>query len=232
MGLGNVVWVVALGVGSWARVAFCASELAPGSALPAELEPSEAEVFEALLHEGDTVAARRRFDELGLLVGLGLGYPLLSRVSIEASPWDAVAVGGEGGLSFWGGAIGGYARVRPWVWGGQGRALLSALSLQAGYRYMSYGDEPFSGWFSSLCHADCARPLVSSTFSHWLDFQAGFEHAFAAGWVLRYAMGAAWLPRAPAWACTSEGQAASCGDVSLPASTSFSSVVVLSKAVF
>ena len=94
----------------------------------------------AVLPDSDSVAQkRRRFDELGLRLGVGsslVNASFLTALYTEVDAADRMAIGGEVGLSSWGLLAGGYVRLRPVIWGGRARRALHAITLDAGYRYM------------------------------------------------------------------------------------------------
>jgi hypothetical protein len=214
-------------------------EVRPGTALPPEQPAPEAARYEALLQgepvlqDEDGVEKRRRFDDLRL--GLGLGAANVSywtSLSTEVDALDRVALGGEVGLSFWGLMAGGYARARPVVWGGLGRRTLHALTLQLGYRYMQYGDDPYAGFLSSACHDDCEPVRYLSEPTHFVTLQAGFEHSFPSGWGIRYGVGAALMAGQPDWRCERAKAPSPCDAASAPAGQLLHTEFVVSRAIF
>jgi hypothetical protein len=196
--------------------ALLAAEIRPGDALPTEELPPEAQRYEAALQgqaldaEGNTVVERRRFDaravQLGLGTGLGMPTALLGGYA-ELTPWDRLSFGVEAGLTFWGPAGGGYVRLRPIVWGGEGRRLLNAFVFQASYTVMRDGE------------IDLMPCVDSCRTVHYLDrtaqvaaISAGFEHQLASGWSIRYDFGVGHALFATAWKCASydDGKSAPC----------------------
>jgi hypothetical protein len=218
-----------------------AQELRPGMALTPDQLPPEASHYEALLQgeplsqDGDTVEKRRRFDDQALRIGIGMGVAVGSfglALYTEVDAGDRLALGSEVGLSLWGLMAGGYLRVRPAVWGGRQRRALHALTLQGGYRYMQYGEDPFSGILASACHGDCDRVHFLNAPAHFITLEAGFEHAFASGWGIRYSMGAALMAGEPDWRCEKVRQPISCADGSAPDRQLLVTRFVLSHAIF
>jgi hypothetical protein len=214
-------------------------DVRPGTALPPEQPTPEAARYEALLQNEpvlqgeDSVEKRRRFDDLRL--GLGLGAANVSywaAFSTEIDALDRVALGGEVGLSLWGLMAGGYARVRPVVWGGRGRRTLHALTLQLGYRYMQYGEDPYAGILSSACHGDCERVRFLSEPAHFVTLEAGVEHAFPSGWAIRYGLGAAVMANEPDWRCERAEAPSPCDADSAPARQLLLTKFVLTRAIF
>jgi hypothetical protein len=217
-------------------------DIRPGVALPPDQPTPEAAHYEALLQgepvlpAGDTVVEeRRRFDDRPLRVGLGvsqLNSALLTALYTEVDAADRLALGGEVGVSMWGWLAGSYVRFRPAIWGGRGGRALHALSLNGGYRYMQYGDDPWSGILSAACHGDCERVEHVSRPLHFLTLGGGFEHSWQSGWLMRYALGVSFATDQPSWSCRRAGQAVPCGSEKPPASTQIFLGFVFSRAVF
>jgi hypothetical protein len=193
------------------------AEIQPGDALPADQLPPEAQQFEAALHgqpvdaDGNSVVERRRFDaravQLGLGTGLGMPTALLGGY-VELTPWDRLSVGAEGGLTFWGLAGGAYVRLRPIVWGGEGRRLLNAFVLQASYTVMRDGE-----FISLPCiSSPCAEVGYLDRTAQVGALSAGFEHQFSSGWSIRYDFGVGRALFATAWKCAryDDGRSAPC----------------------
>ncbi len=207
-------WWVGLAVLGWTGIS-AAEELRPGVALSRQLLSPEAAHYEDLLQQrGDSVDKRRHFDAHRLYLGVGLGGTILSSlvtVSLEANPWDRLALGVEGGVSAWGTSISPYARLRPIVWSGQQHRALNAVTVMVGYRYMAYGDVPLAGVVSAACHgSDCDRPYYLNHMAHFLGWELGTEHAFWKGWSLRWGIGAQHLLVEPDWQCAVAHQPAKC----------------------
>lgn len=216
-------------VGTAAQGAF-AEDLRPGMALPPDqltadaaryerlLQGDESPASDTLLQGEDTGENRRQFDDrlvhFGLSLRMARATPAAGLFS-ELDVWDRLVIGTEAALSLWGPAAAVYLRGRPLVWGGRGRGLLNALTVQTEYRYMAYGDESF-GLTALLCHADCDRPSFIDMPAHFVVLEAGFEHAFAGGFSLRYAWGAAFELTQPAWRCRVGRQLAPCADEQPP----------------
>lgn len=185
-------------------------DIRPGTALSVEDLPPEAQGYERLRRPAaaadpepldiDTVAERRHFDDQIFHAGIGTGFgtPVgMLGAFVEANPWEAVALGVGGGVSFWGPAGGAYVRLRPFVWGGQGQRVLHAFTLQTSYTFMRDGD---------LDLMPCIEACTSEV--RFLDrtgqfgaLSAGFEHRLASGWTFRYDFGAAHALSATPWKC-------------------------------
>jgi hypothetical protein len=189
-----------------------------GEALPIAELPAEAQQFEAALQgyqlspAGDTVEERRHFDDRLVEVGLGAGLGMPGTVwgtYAELTPWDRLTVGLEAGLSFWGPAGGGYFRLRPIVWGGEGTKLLNAFVLQASYTVMRHGPFPFS---MPCISSPCPEIGYLNRTALVGALSAGFEHQFASGWHIRYDFGIGRALFATAWKCArfDDGSAAPC----------------------
>jgi hypothetical protein len=216
-------------------------DVRPGTALPPEQPTSEAARYEAMLQgepvlqDEDSVENRRRFDD-ALRLGLGLATvhaTPLTALYTEVDAHDRLALGGELGLTLWGLLAGGYVRLRPVIWGGRSRGVLSGFTLDAGYRYMQYGDSPFDDILASACHDDCERVRYLSRPTHFLALGAGFEHAFASGWSIRYSIGAAFAVKEPDWRCELGREPVACGgEATHPTLQTFLTSFVLSRAIF
>lgn len=210
--VGAAVIVLAL----HARTA-AAREIQPGDALdPEELSP-EARAFESALEEspvdatGHSVVERRRFDADwgGVGIGTGLGMPgALIGAYAELTPWERTTLGAELGLNFWGPAGGAYFRLRPIIWGGDGRKLLNAFVLQASYTLMRDGPIDLMPCIDACSEA----PLYQVRTAQAGALSAGFEHQFASGWSLRYDFGVGRVLSATTWSCKSfqDGSATPC----------------------
>lgn len=216
------------------------ADLRPGMALPPDQAAPDAARYEALLHgrdpemlpEDDSVVPRRQFDDRLLHIGAGLNlaatFPAAS-VFVEFGLWDRLALGVEGSASIWGRGTGLHVRGRPIIWGGRrGRRVLHALTLQAQYRYMAYG-EPFG---IPLCHTDCDGPRFIDMPVHFSVLEAGFEHAFAEGLTLRYAWGAALQLNQPEWRCHTARTPVPCADKAPPPASLFVASFNVSYGIF
>jgi hypothetical protein len=232
-------WLVGLALGCCAARA--AGEIRPGDALSPELSSPEAAKYEALLQGrelelgDDSVEERRQFTARRLRCGAGIGFIEFmpqAQLVLEVDVWDRLALGLEGGINVWGGEAGGYLRLRPFVWGGRGRRPLHAFTLQAGYRYMGYGEDYLLGLGSVACHGDCDLPQFQPSTAHFLVAEAGFEHALWSGWTVRYAMGATFMVSRPAWRCEAQHEPVDCADHQPPASATFVHGVTLTRALF
>lgn len=194
----------------------------PGMALEAEYLPPGARSDEGqqpgdvdLGQSDDTVGNRRHFDEQRFHAGLGIGVGVpvgALGLYLEANVWDRLALGVGGGLGLWGPSVGGYARLRPVVWGGEGRRRLNAVTLEAGYGYMSYGGDILGGFNLMPCIDNCepSRHHVPVP-SHVGALSLGLEHALWNGFTLRYAIGGAQLLATPIWRCELEDEPVPCG---------------------
>jgi len=157
------------------------------------------------------VEERRRFDgrllQLGAGTGLGMPGAILGGYA-ELTPWDRFTVGVEAGFTFWGPAGGGYARLRPIVWGGEGRRLLNAFVLQASYTVMRDGELDLMPCIDSPCSEVGYLPRTAQVGA----LSAGFEHQLASGWSIRYEFGVGHALFATAWKCArfDDGSAAPC----------------------
>lgn len=192
-------------------------DIQPGDALAPEELPADARPFEAALWgapvdaTGNSVVERRRFDArwAALGVGTGLGMPVaLVGAYAELTPWERTTVGVEGGLTFWGLAGGGYVRLRPIIWGGEGRKLLNAFVLQVSYTLMRDGQLDLLPCIDSCSQRVHYLPRTAQVGA----LSAGFEHQFASGWSIRYDFGFGHVLSATAWKCTrfDDGKAAPC----------------------
>jgi hypothetical protein len=201
-------------------------EIRPGMALSPEDLPPEAQHYERLLHgdatadrlrwDDDSVDERRHFDDHALHVGFatGLGTPVgMAGAFAEANPWDALALGMGGGVTFWGLAGGAYVRLRPLAWGGHGRGALHAFTLQTSYTYMQYGEFLFTP-----CIDTCDGGQVLGGTAQFGALSAGFEHQLASGWTFRYDFGVAHALFATPGKCAryDTGAAVPCGGDSNP----------------
>jgi hypothetical protein len=190
--------------------------------LQPEQLPPEARHYEKLLsgtavdETDDTVDDRRQFDAQRFHAGseFGVGVPFGDLgLYVEVNVWDRLALGIGGGISYWGLAGGTYARLRPIVWGGEGRHVLNAITVEAGYAYMSYGGDPLGGLHLFPCIEECHPSAYHvSVGSHIGALSIGLEHALWNGFTLRYAVGGARLLATPKWRCELEGRPAACAD--------------------
>jgi hypothetical protein len=195
-------------------------------ALAPEDLPPEAQHYERLLRgdatadpvdwEDDSVDERRHFNDhvWHMGIGTGLGTPLgMVGAFVEANPWDAIALGVGGGVTFWGLAGGAYGRLRPFAWGGQGQRALHAFTIQASYTYMQYGEVLFSP-----CIDACDDVHALDRTAQLGALSAGFEHQLASGWTFRYDFGAAHVLFATPWQCAryDTGAAVPCSGESNP----------------
>lgn len=212
--------VVALAAASsgLAGMASAATDIQPGMALPPQDLPPEAH-YERLLSDApnadpmgwanDTVDERRHFDDhtLHLGMGSGVGTPVgLIGAFLEADLLDGMAVGAGAGVTHWGPAGGGFVRLRPFVWGGQGERVLHAFTLQSSYTYMLHGKEPLTdvdiGFFQCEGASSCEpEPDFVPHAGHFLSLSAGFEHALVSGWSFRYDFGFAGALNHSDWEC-------------------------------
>jgi hypothetical protein len=197
-------------------------QIQPGMALDPRDVPPEARQYEGLLQGDsslsggdDTVENRRHFDDrrfhIGTAAGVSVSLGSLGAF-VEADVWDRLALGGGGGIGVWGPAVGTYARLRPFVWGGVGKNTLSAFTLELGYGYMSYGGDAFGGLDLMPCIEEC-KPSVHhrSVFSHFGSFSAGLEHALFFGLSIHYSVGYGRLLSAPSARCELENVPVDCG---------------------
>jgi len=188
----------------------------PGMALGTE----DARYYEKLLQApsptDNTVEESRHFSDRPFQLGVGLGGvggPLgLLGMYGEVSVWDRLALGAGFGVDFWGFATGGYARLRPIAWGGEGKRLLNALTVQAGYSYMAYGE------LDLLPCIDACSPEMSysNAYSHFGTITLGMEHLLWGGFTFRYDVGWAHLLMPPKWSCELEHRAIPCGSGPAP----------------
>ncbi len=218
MGLGAALGLVAAG-------ARAEQPIQPGMALdPEQLSPEAARYEQALqgrpVGEGDdSVENRRHFDDHpiygGVLTGLAVPGGTLG-LFLEANVWDRLAIGAAGGVSPWGPTGGGYVRLRPIVWGGEGENVLSAITIDVGYAYMMYGGDILPD-IDFTCGEDCRRtPHHVSVPSHVGTIGVGLEHALFKGFSFRYGVGYGRLLQVPAWRCELEGQPSACWSESEP----------------
>jgi hypothetical protein len=197
--------------------ALASPEIQPGDALAPDDLPPEAQRFERAL-QGEPVGAadnsvdeRRRFNarltEVGLGTGLGMPAALLGAYA-ELHPWDRLAIGAEAGLTLWGPAGGAYVRLRPIVWGGEGRRLLNSFVLQASYTIMRDGELDLMPCISSPCR----EVGYLNRTAQFGALSAGFEHQLASGWSIRYDFGVGRALFATAWKCArfDDGTRAAC----------------------
>ena len=193
-----------------AGTALAAPDIRPGTALSPEDLPPEAQGYERLLRadsaadpppqNSDTVVERRHFDDqvFHAGIGTGLGTPVgMLGAFLEANPWDAVALGLGGGVTFWGPAGGAYLRLRPLVWGGQGQRVLHAFTLQTSYTYMRDGELELM----SCIEACPSRVRFLDRTAQFGALSTGFEHRLASGWTFRYDFGVAHSWLATPWKC-------------------------------
>lgn len=188
-----------------AESALASPEIRPGDALaPGDLPP-EAQQFEAALQgqsvdaAGNSVVERRRFDArwVGVGFGIGLGMPsALVGGYVELTPWERFTVGVEAGLNFWGPAGGAYVRLRPIIWGGEGRNLLNAFVLQASYTIMRDGELDMMP-----CIHACRELEYLNRTAQYGGLSAGFEHQLASGWSIHYDFGVGRALFATPWKC-------------------------------
>jgi hypothetical protein len=186
--------------------ALASPEIQPGDALgPDDLAPEAQRPESALRGErmgaGDnSVDERRRFNarlaQVGLGTGLGMPAALLGGYA-ELNPWDRFAIGAEAGLTLWGAAGGAYVRLRPFIWGGEGRRLLNAFVLQASYTIMRHGELDLMPCISSPCR----EVGYLNRTAQFGALSAGFEHQLASGWSIRYEFGVGRALFATAWKC-------------------------------
>lgn len=222
--LGAALWAAMSGLAGTAL----AEDIRPGMAISPEDLPPEAQHYERLLRgdssadsrswDDDSVDERRHFHDHLLHAGLatGVGTPVgVLGAYFEVDPWDALAVGVGGGVSFWGPSGGGFLRLRPYVWGGQGNGALHAFTLQTSYTYMLHGEDPlrdveFGFYDCEVGACPEAEPEFVPTGAHFLSLSAGFEHAFYSEWSIRYEYGFARALSATKWQCTMGGRPAPC----------------------
>ena len=202
----------------WSAPSWGSPQIQVGDALPTEELPAEAQQFEAALQghplggTGDTVEERRRFDarlvQLGGGIGLGMPAALLGGYA-ELTPWERITLGLEAGVNFWGPAGGGYVRLRPIVWGGEGRRLLNAFVLQASYTVMRDGPVPL---FMPCISSPCREVGYLNRTAQVGAISAGFEHEWASGFSIRYDFGVGRALSATAWKCArfDDGSSAPC----------------------
>jgi hypothetical protein len=220
--LGIAIWAAGNGLtgNAWAD-----PEIGPGMALSPEDLPPEAQHYERLLRGDatgdplrwdDTVDERRHFNDhiFHAGTGTGLGTPVgMVGAFLEANPWDALALGLGGGVTYWGLAGGAYVRLRPFAWGGQGQRALHAFTLQTSYTYMQYGDFLFMP-----CVDGCGDVHVLGGTAQFGAVSAGFEHQLVSGWTFRYDFGVAHVLFATPGKCAryGTGEAVACSGGSNP----------------
>lgn len=221
LGLGAALWVSAPG-------AFAGEPPQPGMALDPQDLPPEARHYERLLRDDpalggsdDSVENRRHFDaqrlQAGTVVGMAVPQGNLG-VFLEVNAFDWLALGAGGGMSIWGPTGGGYARLRPIVWGGVGHNVLSAITLELGYAYMNYGGQPFGGIDLMPCIEECHESVERvSVPSHFGAVSVGLEHSLPFGISLRYGVGYTHLLATPAWRCELGSRPVDCGSDPEPA---------------
>jgi hypothetical protein len=135
-----------------------------------------------------------------------MGTPLgLAGMFVEVDPWDRLALGAGVGLTFWGPTAGGFLRLRPLVWGGEGQRLLNAFTLQASYAWARDGELDVLP-----CIEVCERPRYLDRSVQLGALSAGFEHSTASGWTFRYDFGAARALRSSPWRCELDGEPVAC----------------------
>lgn len=214
-------------MGGLAGTATAAPDIRPGMALSPQDLPPEAQ-YERLISDDpnadpmgracDTVDERRHFDDrtLHLGIGTGVGTPVgLLGAFLEADVLDGMAVGAGAGVTAWGPAGGGFLRLRPFVWGGQGERVLHAFTLQSSYTYMLHGKEPLRDVDFGFFHCDGAsscepEPDFVPHAGHFLSLSAGFEHALVSGWSFRYDFGFASALNDSNWECAFGSTRAPC----------------------
>jgi hypothetical protein len=217
------------------------AEIGPGMALSPEDLPPEAEHYERLLRgdptgdswdgEDDSVDERRHFNDHVVHVGMGTGFgtPLgMAGAFLEANPWDALALGMGGGVTFWGPAGGAYVRLRPFAWGGHGQRVLHAVTLQTSYTYMRDGELRLM----TCIHTPCDEVGFLNRTAQLGALSAGFEHQLASGWTFRYDFGVARALFATPWECAryDTGAAAACSGYA-PTDTLFVGTFAISHAL-
>ncbi len=197
-------------------VSLASPAIQPGDALEPEALPAEAQRLEAALQgqplgaAGNSVEERRRFDarwlELGLGTGLGMPAALLGGYA-ELTPLDRITAGVAAGLTYWGPAGSGYVRLRPIIWGGEGRRLMNAFVLQASYTVMRDGELDLLG-----CIDSCPVLRYVDRTAQFGALSAGIEHKLASGWSFRYDFGVGHALFATPWKCVrySDGAATPC----------------------
>jgi hypothetical protein len=209
-------WAVISALALLTDGALARPEIRPGDALAPEDLPAEAQQFEGALRgepvdaAGNSVVERRRFDarwvRLGLGTGLGMPGALIGGYA-ELTPWERTTAGLEAGLTFWGPAGGAYVRLRPIIWGGEGRNLLNAFVLQASYTVMRDGELDMMP-----CIHSCRELEYLDRTAQFGGLSAGFEHELASGWSIRYDFGVGRALFATPWKCRriDNGMAAPC----------------------
>lgn len=181
-------------------------EIEVGDALDARDFSLEAQRLELALQgtpvdaTGHTVVERRRFDVAWAALGVGTGLAMpgaLVGVYVELTAWERMTIGADVGLTLWGPAGGGYFRLRPIIWGGEGSKLLNAFVLQTSYTVARDGE---------LDLMPCIDVCVDQ--NQYLDrtaligaLSAGFEHLFASGWSIHYDFGIGQVLTATPWLC-------------------------------
>jgi hypothetical protein len=133
---------------------------------------------------------------------------------VEVNVWDRLALGAAGGVGLSGPGGGGYARLRPIVWGGGHEQVLSAITIETAYAYMMYGGgDPFADVHILPCMADDGCPLPPhyvSVPAHVGAVTIGLEHSLPKGFTFRYGLGWGHLLATPKWRCELNGSPYNC----------------------